>query len=204
MPPSQEKWLQGVMKNNLSLHVSLLQLHQARREKKSIRSSYLPNVDAVASYAKSDDSTEVDTRNISLQATWIPFQGGGLRSRVRQAELNVERAMKDYSGLQSRVRRDARNLYKTLETDTVRIAAQLQATRSNESALEATQAGYEVGTRNVVDVLQAQRSLFRAKRDYATARYTFVLNLLQSYSLAAALDREDFEKIAAWTNKEVL
>src|SRR5699024_11750078 len=61
--------------------------------------------------------------------------------------------------------------YRQVSANSSYVSARKKVIRSAESALEATQAGYEVGTRNIVEVLNAQRTLFAAKRDYANARY---------------------------------
>ena len=82
--------------------------------------------------------------------------------------------------------------------DISRVKALKQATVSSESALEATQAGFEVGTRTIVDVLAAQRELFRAQRDYAQARYDYILNSLRLKQAAGTLSPDDLKAINQW------
>jgi outer membrane protein len=79
----------------------------------------------------------------------------------------------------------------TVLSDVSRIAARRQSIISSRSSLDATQAGYEVGTRNVVDVLNAQNILFQAERDYANSRYDYVLNLMRLKERAGLLSPED-------------
>jgi len=192
-------WLESVKARNLNMKVVNLNVQQAETEYKSVKSSYLPTVNAVASYSNSDSFTESNTQSIGLEAQWVPFQGGGLRSKIRQAALNLEKARTDLSGLQKRLHRDAANLIKTLKTDKVRIQAQGQAIASAQSALDATQAGYDVGTRNIVDVLQAQRLLFRARSDYANARYAYVLNGLKAAELEGDLGIDELKTVVSWS-----
>src|SRR5699024_5307002 len=78
------------------------------------------------------------------------------------------------------------------------IKARKQAIRSAESALEATQAGYDVGTRNIVEVLNAQRTLFAAQRDYANARYDYILSSLSLKALTGLLNEEDIIQVISW------
>ena len=73
---------------------------------------------------------------------------------------------------------------------------------SNRSALEATRAGYEVGTRNIVDVLNAEQSLYNAIANYAEARYDYVVNLLSLRQQAGLLDVEAIEEVNAWLTGE--
>jgi outer membrane protein len=76
-------------------------------------------------------------------------------------------------------------------SDISRVQARKQSIVSSQSALDATQAGYEVGTRNVVDVLNAQNTLFAAQRDYYNSRYDYILNLLRLKEQAGLLSPED-------------
>ena len=73
-----------------------------------------------------------------------------------------------------------------------------QSIISAQSALDATNAGYEVGTRNIVDVLQTQRVFFSAQRDYANARYDYVLNMLRLKQLAGTLSPQDVYDLNDW------
>jgi outer membrane protein len=82
-------------------------------------------------------------------------------------------------------------------TNIARVKARTQATKSAESALKATQAGYEVGTRNIIDVLLAQRTVFQAKRNFASARYDYILSMMRLKQVAGQLSPEDIFGINA-------
>jgi hypothetical protein len=81
-------------------------------------------------------------------------------------------------------------LYRNVMTDVQRVRARDRSIRSSESALEATETGYEVGTRNIVEVLQAQQRLYQAQFDYADSRYNYVLNMLRLLQSAGILGDE--------------
>jgi hypothetical protein len=66
--------------------------------------------------------------------------------------------------------------------------------RSNQTALDAT-AGFEVGTRTTVDVLDARRRLFEAERDYARSRYDYLINIVRLESAAGGLQQDDLDAI---------
>jgi outer membrane protein len=83
-------------------------------------------------------------------------------------------------------------------TNIARVKARTQATKSAESALKATQAGYEVGTRNIIDVLLAQRTVFQAKRNFASARYDYILSMMRLKQVAGQLSPEDIFKLSHW------
>ena len=79
-----------------------------------------------------------------------------------------------------------------------RVEALSQAVRSATSAKEAIEAGFQVGTRTSVDVLNAERDLFGARRDHAVARYDYILNVLRLKRSAGTLSEEDLATINAW------
>ena len=83
----------------------------------------------------------------------------------------------------------------TVVSDVSRIAARKQSIVSSKSSLDATTAGYEVGTRNVVDVLNAQNTLFAAERDYANSRYDYIINLMRLKEQAGLLSPQDVLKL---------
>jgi outer membrane protein len=70
--------------------------------------------------------------------------------------------------------------------------------KSNLTALEATEAGFEVGTRTTVDVLDARRRLFEAQRDYARSRYDYLINLVRLKSASGVLAPTDLASINAF------
>ena len=80
--------------------------------------------------------------------------------------------------------------------------ARKQALRSAESALRATESGYEVGTRNVVDVLNAQRNLYANQRDYSAARYDYIIVSLRLQAAAGDLSTDDIDRINAWLSSD--
>ena len=94
--------------------------------------------------------------------------------------------------------RSARAAHITVVNDVQRVKARQQAIVSTRSALDATEAGYKVGTRNIVDVLQAQRSLYASMRNYANSRYDYVINTLKLKQAAGILTPQDIYDINRW------
>ena len=107
-------------------------------------------------------------------------------------------AQEQYNSTQRSTIQNARSLHLSVETDVARIAARKQATVSNQSALEATQAGYEVGTRNLVEVLQAQSKLYQARRDYSNALYDYVIDTIKLREVAGMLTPADVQEVDKW------
>ena len=93
--------------------------------------------------------------------------------------------------------RQARNTFRGTQASILEVQAREQAVVSAQSALEATEAGFEVGTRTIVDVLQSQRQLFQAQRDYSQARHDYILNRLRLEQAAGVLELNDIQGVNA-------
>ena len=130
------------------------------------------------------------------------YTGGLIRARTKEAVALREQAQELLLNQQRTVTRDTRNLFQAVATDVVRVRARLKAIASSQSALEATQTGYEVGTRNIVDVLQAQQLLYRSQFDYADSRYNYALDLLLLKQVAGTLAPPDLEELNSYTDPQ--
>ena len=129
----------------------------------------------------------------------LPLYTGGLTSaNRRQAKYQYLRAQDDKRFTERDVLKGTSNLVRVVQTHVAEVKAQNQSIRSAQSALDATQAGYEAGTRTIVDVLNAQRSLYQAKRNYADARFNYILDSLRLKELAGILTTEDLLAINQW------
>ena len=201
-PFDEETWVTTALATNHGINSASAQLKAARRDIRAKRSGHLPTVDATVTQAHSvtggqnffgTDTTEQTIYGLQLT---VPLYTGGLtRSRVRQANATADRAKELLLSQQLNVTRDTRNLYKSVTTDVIRVRARLKAIRSAQSALEATQTGYEVGTRNIVDVLQAQQRLYSSQFDYADSRYNYVLNLMRLKQVVGTLNEQDLNEL---------
>ncbi|HED40960.1 MAG TPA: hypothetical protein ENJ13_11085, partial [Chromatiales bacterium] len=91
-----------------------------------------------------------------------------------------------------------RDAYLSVLAEINRVKALGQAVVSAQSALDATEAGLEVGTRTTVDVLDARRDLYRAQRDHARSRYDYILHTLRLKQAAGILSSEDLKRVNSW------
>jgi len=123
------------------------------------------------------------------------YTGGNISAERRRAAQQYNAAREDRINLTRQTVTDARSLHMTVMNDVARVKARKQSIVSSKSALDATQAGYEVGTRNIVDVLNAQNTLFAALRDYANSRYDFITNTLRLKEQAGTLSPEDVMRL---------
>jgi len=123
------------------------------------------------------------------------YQGGSVTSRTRQARFELNAAQQDLDVQQRATMRQTRNAFRAVMAGIQQVEAFGQALISAESALEATQAGFEVGTRTIVDVLIAEQRYFQAQRDNSNARHTYIVDHLRLKAAAGVLATEDLNKV---------
>ncbi|HNL35780.1 MAG TPA: TolC family protein, partial [Agitococcus sp.] len=120
---------------------------------------------------------------------------------IKQASYGRDAARDQVTSVTRQLTTQARTAFLNVSADSYRVAARQQAVKSAEAALAATKAGYDVGTRNIVDVLLAERNVYAAKRDYANARYDYVINTVKLRASSGQLGEMDIKELNGWLNK---
>jgi outer membrane protein len=202
-PANLESWTAVALKQNLQLRAAEYASNIAQGEIKRLRSGHFPTLDLVASRNHSDvgggfGARVTDTDTVTLQFNLPLFQGGLVSYQVKEAVHLYKKTKENQEQQRRGTLRQTRDAYRGVLTDISRVKALKQATISTQSAVEATEAGFEVGTRTIVDVLVSQRELFRARRDYAQTRYDYIINTLRLKQAAGTLKPEDLEDINQW------
>jgi len=207
-PADEETWVTQALEQNLNVIAARLGVDVAKRNVKIAQAGHMPSVDLFANRTEFDasvtqinnglegpaDSDQVeDTYGVRVN---IPiFAGGATQSRVRE-QVHLHRAERErLEGAIRRAERDTRDAYLGVLAERARVTALKQSVKSNQTALEATEAGFEVGTRTTVDVLDARRRLFEAQRDYSRSRYDYLINLVRLKSAAGVLAPGDLQSI---------
>ena len=206
-PLDESAWVEQALRSNLNIRAAQEQLSAASSNYRARASGHLPTIDATITQVHSvtgvenffgPDTTEQTVYGLQLN---LPLYTGGLtRARTKEAGALRRQAQELLLNQQRTVTRDVRNLFQAVATDVVRVKARLKAITSSQSALEAVETGYEVGTRNIVDVLQAQQLLFRSQFDYADSRYNYVFDLLLLKDAAGSLVGADLEELNTFTD----
>ncbi len=208
-PASPEDWVQLAMQQNARLISSRLAADITRADIGFERGGHFPTLDVVVSRSHFDSEATIsgssagdidsdsDDTVVSLQVTVPIFSGGATRSRVRQAQFLNIAARERLERTARETEREARDAYLGVNSEVARVQSLRQAVESAMTALQATEAGYEVGTRTSVDVLEARRRLFEAQTNYARSRYDYLLNVLRLQLAAGTLDRQGLEEINA-------
>ena len=117
------------------------------------------------------------------------------QASVEQASKLFVAASQDFESAYRSVNKEVRTSYNQVVSDIATYKALEQAVVSANSALQATEAGFEVGTRTIVDVLLSTRNLFDASRNLSAVRYRYVLSVLTLKQAEGSLTGEDLEAI---------
>lgn len=206
-PSSRDAWVSLAMENSPALLATRAGVDIAKRDVDIAQSGHLPTLEAFARYDYSEADIEyVEGHNsesqIGLAANLPIFSGGSTSAQVNRNTYLLESAQYDFEDQRRSTTQQVRSLYTQVSNDVQTVDAQRQAIVSNRSALEATRSGYEVGTRNIVDVLDAQQSLYNALADYAEARYTYVTDLIALRQQAGVLDTTNIRALNEWLREE--
>ena len=211
-PNIKEDWVNLALKNNYQLKASYLRKDAAKSNARSAASNHLPKIDIVGSGSDSETNqfnyegfsingqgipvpAVTGRRNYAIQLSVPIFQGGAVSSRRKQAYSQYNQADENTLFTERRIIQEVRSQFSNVNTLVANVNAQKQAVISATSALEATQVGYKVGTRNVVDLLQAEKNLYSAEKNLANAKYDYILANLRLALAAGTIDPGDIIEI---------
>jgi outer membrane protein len=218
-PLDEKSWVDTALKQNYSLQSAQLGAEIARANVGIARGGHIPTIDLVAQHVYDDTNgwnnsvarytgQSVPTigdansgrqdNNISVQMSVPIFSSGITQSRVRQAVYQHRAAKSKLEATARETQRQARDAFLGVNSDISNVAALKQAVKSAETALQATQAGFEVGTRTTVEVLTGQQNLVQAQTNFAKSRYDYILDVLRLKQAAGTLDDKDLAEINGW------
>lgn len=199
-PDNVQDWVNHAEQNNLQLKLAEQVLNAAAQNAHVKTSAFAPTVSGFAEYSKNRNTFIPGIGNeddvFGVQAQWSLFNGGGKWAERKQAGYQRVAAQADLVGAKRNVIQQTRSAFLRTATGAARVNARQRAIISSTSALDATQAGYDAGTRNIVDLLNAQRDLYAAQRDYANARYDYVINSLRLKQAAGTINANDLSSIS--------
>ncbi|MFU8895945.1 MAG: TolC family outer membrane protein [Gammaproteobacteria bacterium] len=222
-PLDVDEWVSTALARNLSLEAARLGAEISRDEIDARRSGHYPALElfvargstridaerrdraqalpgeptpALGPARPADSNTSQDS--IGVQVRVPIYSGGAVASRVRQATHQHQASQQQLERTARQTERQTRDSFLSVNAEISRVQALAQAVQSSQTALRATEAGFEVGTRTTVDVLQSRRQLFEAQRDYANSRYTYLVNALLLKQAAGILREADIEEVDGW------
>ncbi|MFD1261873.1 TolC family outer membrane protein [Entomomonas asaccharolytica] len=215
IPNNATAWVDKAVTQNLSLRAGFYSVAVAEETLKQRKAGHAPTVDFVASYQRGDNDafnlnnsaaslahygSDVEQTSVGVQLQMPLYSGGMTSSQVREARSNLMMSEYDQESLRRKVVQNTRNYHRAVNTDIEQIKALRQTIISSQSAVEATQIGFQSGTRNIVDVLDAQRQLYDAVRNYNNARYAYIIDSLSLKEMVGTLSPLDLQELEAYLN----
>lgn len=197
-PSSSTDWLKIAETNSVDLMTQRIGKDIAQETISLYKAGHMPSLSLNAGYAKGleqklGDASEPDFDNMSVGINLsVPiFEGFKVSSQVKEAQFQYVQASERLEQTYRGVVKNVRNNYNNVGASISSIRAYEQSVISSESALKATQAGFEVGTRTIVDVLNRTRDLYDSKRKLSDARYSYINSIVALKQAAGTLNEDD-------------
>jgi outer membrane protein len=202
-PTDIEAWTQTALGQNLEIAAANTASEIASKEIRVQSSGHLPTIDIVGSHGFNRQggrfgASEVTQGDIAIELNVPLFEGGRIVSKTRQAGHEHSAAVHRLEQARRSVFRETRQAYLGIIAQISTVKALKQAVLSSETAVDATRAGFQVGTRTAVDVVDAERELFQARRDFSRARYDYILGILRLKQAAGTLENDDLAIANSW------
>lgn len=206
-PNNVDEWVDTGLKQNYKLFAAKYNLEAARENIKVQAAGNWPtfgiqaNTNNTQTYGSSNSvfvPGHQDISNIALAMNFPVFQGGLVQSQTRQAQFNFQTSSEQLEQNYRAVVVDSRIAFNTIVDGISKVKADRQTIISQQNSLESTEAQFQVGTRTMVDVVNAQQRLFEAQEQLAQDQYSLINSILNLKYLAGTLNVNDIEEVNAW------
>lgn len=197
-PNDRQAWLDQALNGNFDLKINSLQVEEANFNHQATDHEDSPTITGSAGISRSQDlqsSNNSHTTSVGVTLSVPLYAGGRYNAQKRQSAQQIIQAQERLRLAQRNTVRDARSLFLSLKSSEALLKAREQVIVSTQSALDASQAGYDAGIRDIIDVNNAQKEAFQAQRNYSTALYTYLLDSLSLKALAGLLTVADLEAL---------
>ncbi|EPJ49022.1 MAG: hypothetical protein OFPII_03510 [Osedax symbiont Rs1] len=199
-PNLPDHWIAQALANNTALLIGKKTREAAHQDTDIASANLKPSVKLQASHSRSDHSfngTSSDNQ-IAIVLNLPLYNGGSLNSKVRQSLSAENIAQSKQQDNIRAVTQTTRSLIRDIQTNVLSISARQQSILSSKAALEAISEGFNVGTRNIVDLLQAEQAVFSAENKYATARLNHIRLFFKLKFQLGSVNEQDITELAKW------
>ena len=202
-PSNVDEWIASAHDNNLAILISEYDTRIAQQDILLNKAQHHPTLEFIATYSDSDTggisgSREVENGLVGLELNIPIFSGGRAYYQTKESEHLHRATIETHERIRRETTRDTRDAFHNVVAGISRVNAFERAVESAQIAAEATEAGFEVGTRTSVDVLLALRTVFESQRDLSQARYDYLLDTLNLKQASGSLSPDDLLQINAW------
>ena len=195
---SANEWVEVAFKTHPSILATTQTSKYVEKSFAATKANRLPTVGGSISYTYTDYLNEVPgyyedggTTAVAISVSVPIYTGGQTSAEIVEAGLNYNSALQNLELTKRNVELAVRQAHRQLTADIANVAAKKKAVESSSKALDATQVGYDVGTRNIVEVLAAQSTLYSSKLSYQTAQYDYLLDILKLKQAAGVITSDD-------------
>lgn len=208
-PNNIETWIDATVKQSPSLEMQRQAVEEARHEVRRQQAGHYPFINLEAEYDRTKTEgtlfgggSEVETAYVLARLTIPIFEGGVVASRTREAKSLHQAAAQEEERQTRAARKETRAAYLGVISSIDRVKALREALEAQKLVLEAKREGYRSGLYTILAVMDAERDLYRARRDYAVARYDYIMNSLRLKKAVGTLSDGDIASINDWFEKE--
>ena len=214
-PIEQDQWAELALANSFTLKASKLNTMAAKKNSQAKLASHFPDIDLVASITQNNSrgivgfnpATDppvtygpngIEQTRYSLEFNWPIVTGGLLHAERREAKALAEQADQQELLTERFVIRDVKTKFTSVLTNLANVNARKASLKSSNFALKATMVGYEENTRNIVDLLNAEKNYFSAQRDLIAAKYDYIISTLELKLASGILSPADIYEISGY------
>ena len=201
-PHDIKEWVKTAHHHNWNLKAAQYQMLAAHDNIGAKEAKHLPSLDLKGSFSNNfnnhiynDASNRTKETQASLELNVPIFSGGAVSSQAKEAIANYNQKASEFTKTNRNVVRNTRSSYLGIVSGISKIKADRKAIQSHKSSLKGMREGYKVGTRTIVDVLRAEKDLYKAQREAASARYDYLIDLINLKKAAGTLDLSDLMAI---------
>lgn len=198
VPASEKEWVDIAINNSPDLAASDKNAKALKKEIYRRRANHFPTIDLSGTIRRGNVATRdynVTSRTATLTAALPISRGGSTYSQVKAAAYDYQRAFATYQGQRRLTMSETKQAFRGVKAQIKTVHALAQSVVSNRSALKSILSAYDVGTRTIVDVLDAETDLLQAQRDYEEARYNYILEGFRLKQASGTLTVADLSAI---------
>lgn len=202
-PAEREDWVARAMRDNPALHAEALSLAASEEALDAARAAHLPTLSLGLDSSRLNQWPQALAGNgrsetqLALTLSLPLFAGGATESQRRQAAYQRNGAREALEQRRRQVTREALEQYEAVLAGIAQIETTRAAVEAARRALAATQAGQELGTRTMTDLLLAIQNQAAAQNAYSQARHQYVLSRLLLLQAAGGVDETQLAGINA-------
>lgn len=220
VPEDSNIWAQIAESGNLNIKIADKQVAMAKEDITIARSGHLPTLNLMAQYMYQDTGS-IDNTNatdaqiqpianvpgsplssytvgyVGLQLSVPISSGGGINAQTRQAAAVYESSTQQLVSVERQTDQDIRNAYWNVANGVNFVLAQKAALKSAKTKLDSDRLGYQVGIRNSVNLVSAQKDYFQSFKEYQMSRYKYLMAEVQLQYLSGVIDEKFLQQINA-------